>query len=234
MITYLKIFFIILHTFICSLIALIFIFTDRTFTLYHYLSKVFSGGILLISGIRVKTTGLDNINRKAVYVFASNHSSQLDITALQWGVPNRLSMIFKKELASIPFFGWQLALGPYVIINRKDPQAAMKSLADAKKVMDKKKISVLVFPEGTRSKTGEIQTFKRGAFYLAAKSGYPVVPITINGTAKIMPKGTFRLKSGTIHLHFDKPVSTENIKTKQDELELMDKVRNIIIANKKD
>lgn len=234
MITYLKIFLIVLHTFICSVFALIFIFIDRSFTLYHLLSKVFSGGILLISGVRVKTIGIENIDSKATYVFASNHSSQLDITALQWGVPNRLSMIFKKELAKIPFFGWQLALGPYVIIDRKDPQAAMKSLVDAKKVMDKWKISILVFPEGTRSKTGEVQSFKRGGFYLAARSGYPIVPITINGTAKIMPKGSFKLKRGTIYLHFDKPIPTANIKTKQDELELMEKVRNIIIENKKD
>lgn len=234
MITYIKIFLIVIHTLICSIIGLVLIFIDRTFTTYHLLSKVFSGGILLITGVRVKTTGLENIDRKATYVFASNHSSQLDITALQWGVPNRLSMIFKKELARIPFFGWQLYLGPYVVIDRKDPKAAMKSLVDAKKVMDKWHISVLVFPEGTRSKTGEVQSFKRGAFYLAARSGYPIVPITINGTVKIMPKGTFKLKRGIIYLHFDKPISTENIITKQDELELMDKVRNTIIANKKD
>jgi 1-acyl-sn-glycerol-3-phosphate acyltransferase len=234
LITYIKIFFIVIHTFICSIFALIFIFVDRSFTLYHYLAKYFPLGILVISGVRVKITGLENIDRKGVYVFASNHSSQLDITALQWGVPTRLSMIFKKELARIPFFGWQLYLGPYVVIDRKDPQAAKKSLEKARWVMDKKKISVLVFPEGTRSKTGEVQSFKRGAFYLAAHSGYPIVPITINGTDKILPKGTFKLKSGTIYLHFDKPIPTDNIKTKQDELELMDKVRNIIISNKKD
>jgi 1-acyl-sn-glycerol-3-phosphate acyltransferase len=234
LITYIKIFFIVIHTFICSIFALIFIFVDRSFTLYHYLAKYFPLGILVISGVRVKITGLENIDRKGVYVFASNHSSQLDITALQWGVPTRLSMIFKKELARIPFFGWQLYLGPYVVIDRKDPQAAKKSLEKARWVMDKKKISVLVFPEGTRSQTGEVQSFKRGAFYLAAHSGYPIVPITINGTDKILPKGTFKLKSGTIYLHFDKPIPTDNIKTKQDELELMDKVRNIIISNKKD
>lgn len=179
-------------------------------------------------------TGLENIDKKGVYVFASNHSSQLDITALQWGVPTKLSMIFKKELARIPFFGWQLYLGPYVVVDRKDPQAAMKSLEKAKWIMDKKRISVLVFPEGTRSKTGEVQSFKRGAFYLASHSGYPIVPITINGTEKILPKGTFKLNSGTIYLHFDKPIPTDNIKNKQDELALMDKVRNIIISNKKE
>lgn len=234
MITYIKIFLIAIHTFICSIFGLIFIYIDRSFTLYHYLAKVFPLGILIITGVRVKITGLENIDRKAVYVFASNHSSQIDITALQWGVPNRLSMIFKKELAKIPFFGWQLYLGPYVVVDRKDPQAAMKSLEKAKNMMNKKKISVLVFPEGTRSKTGEIQQFKRGAFYLAAHSGYPIVPITINGTEKIMPKGTFKLKRGTVYLHFDKPIKTDNIKTKQDELALMEKVREIMISYKKE
>jgi 1-acyl-sn-glycerol-3-phosphate acyltransferase len=96
LITYLKIFLIVIHTFVCSIFGLIFIFLDRSFTIYHYIAKIFPGGILLISGIRVKVTGLENIDRKAVYVFASNHSSQIDITALQCGVPNRLSMIFKK------------------------------------------------------------------------------------------------------------------------------------------
>ena len=110
----------------------------------------------------------------------------------------------------------------------------MNSLTEAKKVMDKKKISVLVFPEGTRSETGEVQSFKRGAFYLAAHSGYPIVPITINGTKKIMPKGSFKLKSGVIYLHFDKPIPTENITSKQDELALMEKVREIIISNQKE
>lgn len=234
MITYLKIFLIVIHTLICSTIGLVVIFIDRSFTLYHYLAKIFPLGILIISGVKVKITGLENINRKDVYVFASNHSSQLDITALQWGVPNRLSMIFKKELARIPFFGWQLYLGPYVVVDRKDPQAAMKSLKEAKKVMDEKKISVLVFPEGTRSETGEVQSFKRGAFYLASHSGYPIVPITINGTKKIMPKGSFKLKSGTIYLHFDKPIPTSNIKTKQEEIALMEKVREIIISNQKE
>ncbi len=234
MITYIKIFFIIIHTFICSVFGLIFVFIDRSHTLYHYLGKVFPGGILLISGIRVKVSGLENIDKKAVYVFASNHSSQLDITALQWGVPNRLSMIFKKELARIPFFGWQLYLGPYVVVDRNDPKAAMNSLVRAKKIMDEKKISILVFPEGTRSKSGEVQIFKRGAFYLASHSGYPIVPITVNGTDKIMPKGTFKLKRGTIYLHFDTPIPTDNIKTKQDELGLMEKVRNIIISNQKE
>lgn len=231
MLTYIKIFLITLFTLFCSILGIISVI-DRTFTIYHYISKLFSGGILLISGVRVKVTGLENISKEKVYVFASNHSSQLDITALQWGVPNRLSMIFKKELAKIPFFGWQLYLGPYVMVDRSNAEKAMRSIDEAKEVMKNKKISILVFPEGTRSKTGEVQPFKRGAFNLAAKVGYPIVPITINGTEKIMPKGTFKLKSGTIHLKFDRPIFTGNLKTRQDEIDMMNKVREIIINNK--
>ena len=114
MITYLKIFLIVIHTLVVSTIGLVVIFLDRSFTLYHYLAKIFPGGILLISGVRVKITGLENIDRKAVYVFASNHSSQIDITALQWGVPNRLSMIFKKNWRAFRFlvgsYTWVLML----------------------------------------------------------------------------------------------------------------------------
>ncbi|MGQ9799480.1 MAG: lysophospholipid acyltransferase family protein [Ignavibacterium sp.] len=234
MITAIKLFFIIIHTAICSVFALIFILIDRTFVLYFWLSKVFSGGILLISGIKIKIDGLENIDSKAIYVFASNHSSHLDITALQQGIPNPLAMIFKKELAKIPLFGWQLRLSPHIMVDRKSLESATKSIEEAKEIMKRKKISVLVFPEGTRSKTGEVQQFKRGAFHLAAKVGYPIVPVTINGTEKILPKGTFKLKRGTIYLHIDKPIPTENIKSRQDELELMDKVRQIIILNKKD
>lgn len=231
MITYIKLFLIIIHVFICSVIGLIFIFIDRSFTLYHYLSKYFSGGILFISGIKIRITGLDNISTKGTYVYASNHSSQFDIFALQWGIPTKLSMIFKKEIARIPFFGWQLALGPYVMVDRKKPESAMKSIEEARKLMKEKNISVLVFPEGTRSKTGEVQQFKRGAFYLAAKIGYPIVPLTINGAEKVLPKGGFKIKSGTIHLHIDKPISTDHLKSKVDEVELMNKVRDIIIMN---
>lgn len=231
MISYLKVFLVVVYSFILSIIALIFIFIDRSFTLYYWLSKVYSGGVLLITGIKVKTTGLENFDHSKVYVYVSNHSSLFDITALQWTFPNRASMVFKKELGKIPFFGWQLALGPYVMIDRANPEKAMKSIERAKRIMKNKRYSILLFAEGTRSKTGEVQPFKRGAFYLASRVGYPIVPISISGTSKILPKGKFKIKSGTITVHFDKPITTENIKTKVDEVNLMENVREIIIRN---
>ena len=150
---------------------------------------------------------------------------------MQKSVPNRMSIVFKKELAKIPLFGWQLYLGPYVMIDRTNIEKALKSIEEAKKLMEDKNVSILVFAEGTRSKTGEIQEFKRGAFRMASAVGYPIIPVSISGSNKIMPKGTFKLKPGIISVHFDKPISTENIKSRQDEIDLMKKVYNIVVSH---
>ncbi len=232
MLSYIKIFFIIIHTIICSIFAAIFSL-DRSFYLYYKLSKVFSKGILLISGIKLSVTGLENFDHKKIYVFVSNHSSQYDIPSLQYAIPIPISIVFKKELSKIPLFGWQLRTGPYIMIDRTNTESALKSIEKAKKRMIEKKLSPLVYAEGTRSKTGEVQPFKRGAFYLAAKVGFPIVPVSVSGASKILPKGKFKIKSGTIFVHFDKPISTKNISNRKDELELMEKVRDIIICNLK-
>jgi 1-acyl-sn-glycerol-3-phosphate acyltransferase len=176
-------------------------------------------------------TGLENINPLGTYVFVSNHSSQFDIPAVQFAAPVRVSIIYKKEINRIPLFGWQMMLGPYIVIDRKNADKAVASIQKAKRLMDNKKISVHIFAEGTRSKTGEIQPFKRGAFYLASKVGYPIIPVTINGASEILPKGKLNIKSGTMHIHFDKPISSANLHTRQDEIDLMETVRNKIIEN---
>jgi len=231
MITALKLFLIVIHTFICSIFAMIFAVIDRSYTVYFKISKIFSGGVLLISGIKLDVTGLENIDKSKTYVFVSNHASQYDIVVLQRTIPNRMAMIFKKELAKIPFFGWQLVMGPYVMIDRENYEKAMKSIEEAKEKMKRKNISIVVFAEGTRSKTGEIQPFKRGAFRLATQVGYPIIPTTVNGSNKIMPKGTYKLRRGTIKVHFDKPIESEGVKSRQEEIDLMNRVRDIVVHN---
>lgn len=233
MMTLIKLFLIVLHTFICSILAMIFSIIDRSHTLYFKLTKYFSGGILWISGIKLNVTGLENLDRNKTYVFVSNHTSQYDIVVLQKTIPNRMAMIFKKELAKIPFFGWQLMMSPHVMVDRENYEKAMKSIEEAKEKMQKQNISIVVFAEGTRSKTGEIQPFKRGAFRLATQVGYPIIPTTISGSNKIMPKGTYKLRRGTIKVHFDEPILADEIKTRQEEIDLMNRVREIIILNYK-
>lgn len=229
--TYIKLLLIIIHTMICSVLSVIFSLTDRSFRLFFWLSKFWSGGIFLFSGIKVRITGLENFDHSGTYVFVSNHSSQYDIPAIQFTAPVRISIIYKRELEKIPLFGWQLAVSPYIKIDRANPDKAFKSIEKAKLLMRKRNISIILFAEGTRSKTGEIQPFKRGAFYLASRTGFPIIPVTVNGTAKLLPKGTLKIKSGEIHVHYDKPVYPRQDLNKKEELELMDTVRNVVISN---
>lgn len=231
MLSYLKLLLIIIDTIISSIAAIIFSIVDRSFKLYFWLSRAWSKSLLVISGIKVEVSGAENVPTDGVYVYVSNHSSQFDIPVMQHTVPTNMSIVFKKELGKIPLFGWQLMLGPYIMIDRQNADKAIKSIEDAKKLMSEKKVSILVFAEGTRSKTGEVQPFKRGAFYLASRVGFPIVPVSISGATKILPKGKFKINPGKVNVHYGKPISTENIKTRKDELDLMENVREIVIKN---
>lgn len=232
--TILRLTLIVLYSAVSSVIEMLFALIDRTFFVYYAIVKMWSNGVLFLSGIKLNVTGFENIDPKKAYVFVSNHSSLYDIPTLQATMPFRVRIVFKKELAKIPFFGWQLVVGPYIMIDRQNREKAMKSIENAKKAMLEKKESVLIFAEGTRSKTGEVQPFKRGAFYLAARVKHPIVPVSVSGANKIMPKGKFKLTPGTISVHFDKPIEVEGDMNKKEEVALMNRVRDIIIENKKD
>lgn len=232
MLSYIKLILIILYTTVNSVFALLAGLLDGSHYLYSKVAKTFSWGILFIGGVKLNITGLENIDKKKAYIFVSNHSSQFDIPTVQLAIPQFASIVYKKELAKIPLFGWQLKFGPYIMVDRKKAESAAKSIEAAKKLMTNKNISILLFAEGTRSKTGEVQPFKRGAFYLASRVGFPIVPVSISGAEKILPKGKFMIKGGTINVHFEKPISTDDIKNRKDELDLMEKVREIIIAHR--
>lgn len=229
--TYIRIFLIVIYVFIISVLTLISALVDRGFSSYFKIAKAFGNGVIFLSGSKMKITGLENIDPNQTYVYVSNHASQFDIPIVQKAIPGRMSIAFKKELAKIPVFGWTLVVGPYVIIDRSNPEKAIKSIKYAIDLLKNKNVSILLFAEGTRSKDGQIQPFKRGAFNLAAKAAYPIIPVTISGSSKILPKGSFKLSKGELKVHFDKPIPADNIKSKVQELELMEKVRNIIISN---
>jgi 1-acyl-sn-glycerol-3-phosphate acyltransferase len=132
---YIKIFFIVIWTIICSVFALISGLIDRSYNTYKNLTKLFSRGILFISGIKVRTSGLENIQGEGPFIFISNHISQFDIVALQATIPLRTGFVFKKELARIPLFGWQLLTGPHIVIDRSNAENALKSIHKARHKM---------------------------------------------------------------------------------------------------
>jgi 1-acyl-sn-glycerol-3-phosphate acyltransferase len=227
-VTYLKLILLLIHTIIVSTLALLAGLLDRSHKVYFILTKVFSAPVLAMAGIKVKITGKKNVVPKTPYVFVSNHVSLFDIPVLQRYVPNNFSFVFKKEIAWVPLFGWQMQLGPHIIIDRQNPEKAMKSIENAKKMLVHRNISVLLFPEGTRSNTGEMLPFKRGAFHLAAQVGFPIIPVTIFGTKNLFLKKPFKINSGKVIVDFGKPIPTDNITSRKEELELMGKVRDII------
>ncbi len=228
--TYLKLVLIIIVTIFFALVAIIFSLLDRSGKIYNFLGKTWAKLVLWIAGVKVKIIGLENINTDENYVYVANHLSGFDIPIVMASLPGQLRIVFKKELTKIPIFGWQLRMGPYILIDRENPAKAMESLEKAKKKIERG-VSVLLFAEGTRSLDGNIQPFKRGAFTLATRSGKKIVPLTIKGTFEILPKKKFRIRPGEVKLYVDPPIEHNGSTDKKSELELMEKVRNIIVKN---
>ncbi len=200
--------------------------------IYHFMAKIWSRLILAIFNIKVKIKGLENIAEKQNYIYISNHASAMDIPALIHGIPDQVRFLAKQELGKIPFWGWLLKYGGYILIDRRNPKRAIKSIQKAIEKI-KSGVSVLVFAEGTRSVDGKLLPFKRGGFMLAIKSNTPVIPVTILGSHKIMRKHKLEINPGTIEILIDKPIKVENFSGKDGELKLMELVREIIEKNLK-
>lgn len=229
-ITSTKLLLLVIVTILLAILALIAALIEPKGRLYNFISKVWSNTILWISGVKVELIGKEHLRADESYVYVSNHVSNFDIPVVIKAIPGQLRLVFKKELAKIPIFGWQLKLGPYILIDRQNPSKAMQSLNQAIEKI-KLGVSVLLFAEGTRSKDGSIQSFKRGAFTLATRSGKKIVPVTIKGTYEILPKKKFNLRSGKVKLIIDKPIEHDGNTDKISEVSLMNEVRDIIVKN---
>jgi len=169
--------------------------------------------LIRIAGVHVKVTGMENIDSKATYVFAGNHTSQFDIYSFQAQFPHDFRWIAKKELFNVPIFGRAMRKVGFISIDRSRGREAFKSLSQAaRRISDGS--SVLIFPEGTRSTDGKLHPFKAGAFLLAIKSGVPVVPIGFNNASYVLPKGKLLPRGGEIVIRIGKPVQTTSYTTK--------------------
>lgn len=178
----------------------------------YRINQLWTWIILRVAGIRLKVEGLENIDPKRQYVFIVNHQSNIDIPVLVQALPEfQLRWLAKKELLRVPFLGWAMWATKHVTVDRSDPQDAVKSLARAKERLDAG-ISLVIYPEGTRSRDGRLQRFKKGGFLLAVQANTPIVPITVNGSAKLLPAGAWRLRPGAIDITIDKPVSVEGFR----------------------
>ncbi|MBR2450255.1 MAG: 1-acyl-sn-glycerol-3-phosphate acyltransferase [Paludibacteraceae bacterium] len=165
-----------------------------------------SRSVLWLLLVPIKVTGRENVDSQQSYVFVANHQSFLDVFAVYGWLPNNFKWLMKKELRKIPFVGTACAVAGHIFVDRSNPRAAMESLTYIKAQLHDG-ISTVIFPEGTRTKTGEMGRFKAGAFKIAMDMGLPVVPITLNGFYKSMPSGQFFVNPRSrVSLHIGKPI----------------------------
>ena len=178
------------------------------------LGRLWTQHLLRIGAVKVTVRGTEKINRETRYVFISNHQSALDIPVLIAGLSHQLSFIAKKELFMIPFFGWGIAAMGHIWIDRSNARKAKASIDRAVNRLRKENISLLLFPEGTRSNDGRVGEFKQASFTLALKAGVQVVPVAIRNAANVLPKKALQIRPGEIFLDICDPIDVSKETTK--------------------
>ncbi|MGD8664916.1 MAG: lysophospholipid acyltransferase family protein [Desulfobacterales bacterium] len=195
----------------------------------HKIARFWGRSILVVSRIKVTVEGLSRIDPQHPYIYMPNHQSNFDIPVLLGHLTVQFRWLAKKELFKIPIFGHAMRKAGYISIDRQNRQSAFESLEVAADKI-RNGISVLIFPEGTRSRDGKIRPFKKGGFVTAINAGVPIVPIIINGTRAIMTKGKFRVNPGQIHMSIQEPIDTTAYCLDNKEA-LMECVRRVICDN---
>ena len=222
--TFFVICWIIIATIFFGTLAIITGFFSKTGNLPHKVATVWARTILFVSRVKIRTTGVENLDTEKSYIFMANHQSNFDILAVFAGVPFQFRWLAKAELFKIPIFAQGMRGCGYISIDRKNRESAFKSLREAAEKI-KNGASVMIFPEGTRSKDGKLLPFKKGGFVLSQGAGVPIVPIAITGSLEIMSKTSWRISSGEISISILEPIDTQLYKDKKKEV-LMDLVHD--------
>lgn len=179
---------------------------------------------------KVSVEGRENIQEKKSYVFVANHQSWFDIWIIYGWLNRPFCWVMKKELRKIPFVGKACESVGHIFMDRSNSIAAKKCLEKAAKRLEKDNISVVVFPEGTRTKDGTVGIFKRGAFSIASDLKLPVVPITIEGAFERMPRNKFRVTPGRMRMKIHPPIEIDHELNDKEMRELANKARETVIG----
>lgn len=192
--------------------------------LYRYAMGVVRIG-LRVAGIRVRAEFRAPLNPAQPCIFLSNHVSNLDPPVVFPLLPGRATAFLKRSLMKIPILGYGMRLANFIPVDRDGRvESAVESVDTAARVLASG-VHILAFVEGTRSRDGRLQAFKKGPFYLAESTGAPVVPISVYGTETMMKKGSLRIYPGTAHVIFHAPLLPRDYATRED---LMADVRAFI------
>jgi 1-acyl-sn-glycerol-3-phosphate acyltransferase len=221
--------FIFIHSIIACLWGItISLFSSDSNIVHRWCAVPWAKIVLLACGVKVEVKGVEHVKRDMPVIYMSNHQSYFDIFALLAGMPADFKFLLKQELMKIPLLGLTMRRAGYISVNRNDSKRAIKSMdVAAEKVRNG--ASLLVFPEGTRSKDGHVQEFKKGGFHMAFKAGCDLVPVAIVNSRAIVPKGSLRINKGTIILNIGKPIHVKDY-LKADINDLIERTREAIIS----
>lgn len=218
--------YVVLATIVMATVIIVVALFSRNGNAPHLVARAWARSILFVSGIHVHVNGLENLNVDGSCILMPNHQSNFDIPVLLGCLPIQFRWLAKAELFKIPIFGRGMRGCGYISIDRSNRKSAFQSLAEAAAKI-RNGVSVLIFPEGTRSRDGRILPFKKGGFVLSVDAGVPIVPIVIFNTWSIMPKDRLRIRTQSVRMDILAPIPTSGYtrKTKDD---LMNSVRNTI------
>src|SRR5262249_30751294 len=183
---------------------------------------------LALVGVRVEVKGVERLDPKQPYVFTPNHQSLIEVPLFVTYLGRNPAYLAKKEIFKYPIFGYGIGLMGVVPVDRSNTQAAVKSAQAATENLRRGK-SYVVYPEGTRSRDGRLLPFEKGAFIMAIDAGVPIVPVTISGATKIMPKGEVKIFPSTVRITVHEPISAERY-SKENVSELMNLARAKILS----
>jgi 1-acyl-sn-glycerol-3-phosphate acyltransferase len=179
---------------------------DRRGYFAHWCARAWSWLILATTGVEVDIHGLERLEPGRTYVFVSNHQSIYDIPVIFWWIPFQLRIIAKESLGRFPVLGPHLKRTGHMLVDRSRPdRSGIFGWANA---LTAKGLSLIVFPEGTRSADGRVGIFKGGSFYLAIQAGLPIVPLSIVGSRHVMRKGQLTTRPGHVTLFVHEPIPT--------------------------
>ncbi|HLY42145.1 MAG TPA: lysophospholipid acyltransferase family protein [Terracidiphilus sp.] len=201
---------------------------DKTGRAQHRIARSWARSCILIAGARLTVHGAGNLNKYPVAVFAANHTSYMDTPVVFASLPVQFRILAKKELWSLPFIGWYLNRSGQIPINTENPHATLSSLGAGLRAL-RAGMPLFVFPEGSRTPTGEMQPFLSGAAYLAIRAQVPLIPIALSGVYDLLPIHTRHFYPGPVTLAVGEPISTKGMSLRQTD-ELTSRLRTAIGA----